>query len=229
MIKSISIFLIFAAILLLMASPGPSSGRSDETQILAVVQKMESAFKTVVNYSCEVEVVYYQNGIEDKYYQFKFYFKRDKKIRVDFSQPYPGLSIFYNEGDKEATVKPFRFLPAVKFRFSIDNPMIKTLAGQKIDQTDMGYFIDFLSRNLKMVKQKEEEEFHEDEEQIKFLFLAMDYIKEKSLEKYRIFVSKKNWLPIRIERYNLEGQLIEVSILQNYTINTHLEDKYFLP
>ena len=107
--------------------------------------------------------------------------------------------------------------------------MIKTLAGQKIDQTDMGYFIDFLSRNLKMVKQKEEEEFHEDEEQIKFLFLAMDYIKEKSLEKYRIFVSKKNWLPIRIERYNLEGQLIEVSILQNYTINTHLEDKYFLP
>ena len=71
--------MIFAAILLLMASPGPSSGRSDETQILTVVQKMESAFKTVVNYSCEVEVVYYQNGIEDQYYQFKFYLREIKK------------------------------------------------------------------------------------------------------------------------------------------------------
>ncbi len=100
-----------------------------KTESLAVAQEMESAFETLEDYTCEVEQIFYQNGVEDQRYRFKFYFKKKKKIRVDFSHPYSALTIFYNEGDKEATVMPFRSVPALKFRFSIDNAMIKTIAG----------------------------------------------------------------------------------------------------
>jgi len=223
------IFFILMLALLLPArgSPISSSQGSGEDRVLATVQKMESAFKTVEDYTCEVEQVFYQGGEESQRYRFKFYFKRGKKIRVDFSHPYSSLTILYREGEKEATVLPFRFLSSLQFRFNIDNPIIRTPAGQWIDQTDMEYFIKFLFKNLEKVKQKMDE-FYEDKDQIRFWVWGLDYIEWKDLEKYHIFVSKQNWFPIRIERFHSEGKPLEVSIIQNYAINTHLKDELFV-
>lgn len=207
--------------------PPPSEG-AGANRVLAVVQKMESAFKTVEDYTCEVEQIFYQNGEENNRYRFKFYFKREKKIRVDFSHPYPSLTIFYRGGEGEATVMPIRSLAALKFQFSIDNPIILTPAGQRINQTDMEYFIKFLFNNLERVKQKMDE-FYEDKDQIRFWVWGLDYVEGKDLEKYRIFLFKREWLPSRIERYHLSGKPLEVSIIQNYTLNTGLEDKLFIP
>lgn len=189
---------------------------------------MDSAFKTLEDYSCDAEQTFYKDGEKSEDYRFKFYFKKERKIRVDFSHPYSSLTIFYTEGDKEASVLPLRFLPAIRFRFSIDNPIIHTPAGQWINQTDMGYFINFLFKNLEQVKQKDDE-FYEGKDQIRFWLWAMDYIEGKDLEKYHIFVSKRYWLPTRIERYDLGGKPIEVSIIQDYLINAHLSDKLFVP
>jgi len=224
-----SILILFSAVVCLLFHPGNFEAiPGDEDRILAVAQHMEAAFKGVEDYSCEVEQIFYQNGAENQRYRFKFYFKKGKKIRVDFSHPHPGLTVIYNDDETKATVIPFRSSPVFKFRLSVDNPFMKTLAGQRINQTDMGYFIDFLSKNLKKVDQKENT-FYEDEQRVEFLFRAMDYIEERSLEKYRISISKKYWLPIRIERYNSEGKLLEVSDIKNYVLNTHLEDRFFLP
>jgi len=200
----------------------------DEDRVLAVAQNMEAAFKRVEDYSCDVGLTCYQEGVEKQRYRFKFYYKKEKKIRVDFFDPHPGLTIFYRDADKMATVVPFRSLPALKFRLSVDNPSMKTLAGQRINQTDMGYFINFLLINLKKVKQKESA-FYEDEERVEFLLWALDYIKERSLEKYRISISKKYWFPIRIERYSSEDKLLEVSDIKDYVLNAQIGDKFFLP
>ena len=222
------VWLASAFLLLMAVSFLPPTAGAEENRILAVLQKMESAFKTVEDYTCEVEQIFYKDGEKSERYQFKFYFKKGKKIRVDFSRPYSSLTIFYTEGDKEATVLPLRFLPAMKFRFSIDNPVIRTPAGQWINQTDMDYFISFLFKNVEKVKQKTDE-FYDDKDQIRFWLWGLDYIEGKNLEKYRIILSKQYWLPIRIERYDLEGKPLEVSIIQNYTINAHLSDKLFVP
>ncbi len=200
----------------------------DEDRILAVAQNMEAALKKVEDYTCEVEQIFYQDGTENQRYHFKFYFKKEKKIRVDFSHPHPGLTILYNDDDKDAIVIPFRTLPAFRFRLAIDNPLMKTLTGQRINQTDMRYFIDFIFKNLKKVEQKMND-FYEDEGRVKFLFWALDYIQDKFPEKYRISVSKDHWVPVRIERYSLEDKLLEDSDIKGYAFNSRLEDKFFLP
>jgi outer membrane lipoprotein-sorting protein len=212
----------------MLVSFPPSSEGAEENRALAVVQKMESAFKTVEDYTCEVEQIFYKDGEESERYLFKFYFKKGKKIRVDFWRPYSSLTIFYTEGDKKATVLPIRSIRALKFRLSIDNPLLRTPTGQWINQTDMDYFIGFLLKNLEKVKQKADE-FYEDKDQIRFWLWGLDYIEGKNLERYRIILSKEYWLPIRIERYDLEGKPLEVSIIQNYAINAHLSDKLFVP
>lgn len=224
-----AILILFSALVCQLFHLGNfEAAAGDEDRILAVAQHMEAAFNGVEDYSCEVEQIFYQNGVENQRYRFKFYFKKGKKIRVDFSHPHPGLTVLYNDDEADATVIPFRSLPAFKLRLSVDNPLMKTLTGQRINQTDMGYFIDFLSKNLKKVGQKENT-FYEDEQRVEFIFRAMDYIEGRSPEKYRISISKKYWLPIRIERYSSEGKLLEVSDIKNYVLNAHLEDICFLP
>ena len=223
-----AILTLLALASLVFHSENLEATAGNEDRILAVAQNMEAAFKRLEDYTCEVEQIFYQDGVENQRYLFKFYFKKEKKIRVDFSQPHSGLTIFYHDEDKVATVRPLRLLSSLKFRLSVDNPLMKTLTGQRINQTDMGYFINFMFKNLKSVEQGENE-FREDDERVEFLFWALDYIEEKSAEKYRISISKKHWLPIHIERYNSGDRRLEVTDIKNYVLNGHLEDRFFLP
>jgi outer membrane lipoprotein-sorting protein len=228
MIKPIPVTSLLACLLFVMALPLSASQPSEENRILNVVKKMAASFQEIGDYSCEVEQVFYRGGTEDQRYSFKYYFKRPKKIRVDFYHPYPTLSLFYNEGEEEVTALPLRSFSLLKFHLSVNNPKIQTLAGQKITQTDMGYFIEFLSENLKKVPQGEEG-YEEDGSRVRFWFQALDYIRGEKIERYRISISKETWLPVRIERYTLEDEMLELSLIKNYTVNTHLEDKLFHP
>lgn len=227
MIRSIPILpcLVFLLLAALNPAPAPASLKGD--RVLSVIEKMQAAFKEVTDYTCEVEQVFYEGGAESQRYRFKYYFKREKRIRVDFYHPYPTLSLFYG-GGSEVVVLPFRTMGLLRFRLAADSPKIQTLAGQKINQTDMGYFIDFLSENFREIPQ-EGEEFEEDGNQVKFWFQALDYIQRKKIERYRIFIAKENWLPLRIERYSLEMKPLELTIIRDYKINTRLEDKLFVP
>ena len=118
-----------------------------ENRILNVVKKMEAAFKEVKDYTCEVEQVFYQGrGEEVSATVSSITSKGKKRIRVDFHYPYPSLSLFYNGGATRSRLLPFRSIRLLKFHLSIDNPKIRTVAGQKINQTDMGYFIRFSLR-----------------------------------------------------------------------------------
>ena len=225
--KLLPLCLLLAYLLFSIVSLASADEPSEESRILAVLRKMEAAFEEVKDYTCEVEQIFYRGGVEEQRYRFKYFFKKKKRIRIDFYYPYPTLSFFYNGGD-EVTALPFRSLGLFKFRFSVDNPKIQTLAGQKINQTDMGYFIQFLAENLKKVAQRKAD-FEEDTDQVRFWFQALDYIRGKDVERYRISISRENWLPLRIERRTLGDELIELSLIRNYAIDTRLEDKLFNP
>ena len=216
-------------IVLLIAAAASSSSEevADKDKIKAVAQKMISAMEEVTDFISETEVVYYKKGKEDKRYKITFFFKKEGKFRIHFSHPFPGLRVFYRGGEQKLTVKPFRFLP-LKLRFSIDNSLVKTPSGQRIDQTDVNYFIQFLFKNLRWIEE-EENEYLEEDDRIEFSFSAMDYVEGKMRERYRVYVSKQNWLPLGMDRYDLEGTPIETISFKKYTINAQLEDSFFNP
>ncbi len=228
MLREFATFSVVALLLFGSAASILSAELSQGDRIIATAQKMISVIESAEDFICDAEVIYYRDGEENKRYQITFYYKQMGKIRVKFSRPYPGATVFYRAGNEKLTIKPFKFLPVLKFRFSIYNSMVRTPSGQRIDQTDVKYLINFLFRNVKMIQEKENA-FYEGGEQIKFMFHALDYIEDKSPEKYRVFVSKKHWFPTRIERYNLEGKPIEIMIFKNYIINSQLEDTFFRP
>jgi len=226
-IKSVSRFLP-VLLLLFWALPLSATEPSGENPVMAVAEKMEAAFKEVKDYTCDIEQIFFKNGVEEERRHFTFYFKREKKIRVDFSSPHSGMTVLYQGNAEELTVIPLRFLPFIRLHYSVDDPRVRTPAGQRVSQSDIGYFIEFFIRSLKTVQQGEAD-YREEGNRITFQFRALDFTKGTSVEKYRVTLLRMNWLPVRIERYTPEGKPIEIDIIQNYRINTHLEDTLFAP
>jgi len=224
--KGLRVFLILFLLLFTSTRATSAGPRHLENKVVSVVQQMSSAFQKLRDYTCDVEVTYFRDGAQHQQYLFKFYFKKKKNIRVDFSTPHRGSTILYRDGKEKATVIPFKFFPKLKFNISVNNRVLKTPAGQRIDQTDMGYFIRFVFENLEKVKQKDHE-YQEHDEQITFLLWAMDYIDWKDVEKYRVVISKKIWLPVLIERHDKHGRPLEISRIKNYVIDTGLDEKLF--
>jgi len=221
---------IWASIFLLgcMTLPASSAELPETGRVLTVAEKMKASLQEVEDYISEVEQIYFRDGVEDERYRFKYFFKKPDKIRVDFISPHSGRTVFYQRGEKKATLRPFPSAPLLKFRISIDNSIMKTPTGQGIHQSDMIFFVDFLFRNIAQVPQKDSQ-FQEEKDQVNFLFWARDYVKGDVPEKYRIFLSTQNWFPVRIERYSTEGKPIEFSLIQNYVLNSHLDDRLFVP
>ena len=196
-------------------------------RIFAVVQKMVSALEGMDDFISETEVIYYDKGKEKQRYQLTYFFKKGGYFRINFSRPFPGLTAFYKRGDEKLTAKPFRYLP-LTFHFSIHNRLVRTPSGQRIDQADVRYLIEFLLKNNKWIEEKDSE-FSEEGEEVTFLFWAKDYLAGETFERYRVSVSSKNWLPMQVERYASGGTPIETAIFKKYTINPHLKDSFFLP
>jgi outer membrane lipoprotein-sorting protein len=193
-----------------------------------IAERVQAAFEGVSDYSCEVEQTYFRDGSEYERYRFNYYFKRGKRIRVDFAQPYPGTTVLYRSAERDATVLPFRFMPMIHLQYPIDDPAIKTPTGQRIDQTDLSNFVDFLSRAAHDSEQTISDAL-DDEGEIRFTMEAKDYLAGARPERYRIVLSKDLWLPLRIERYDQDGRPIEWTVIRHYVLNGNLNDALFLP
>ena len=207
----------------LSAAPVSQSSLSADVSgsyIVAAVQKMAATFETVERFSCETEIRYYRDGKPDKRFVFTLHAETPGSVSLTFSRPYPGVKVVYHQGDDKLTIKPFKFLPIVTFRLSIDNPLVTSPSGQRIDHCTLEYLITFLHENGELIT-KRASEYREGEERIEFICWAKDYTNEKELNRYRVVVLKENWFPLRVERYNQHNLPIEIISFKNYTIGFH--------
>jgi len=207
----------------LSAAPCGQSSLSAETSgshIVAAVQKMAATLETVEEFRCDTDILYYRHGKADKRFIFTLHAGTQGSVSLTFSRPYPGVKVVYHQGDDKLMIKPFQFLPIVTFRLSIDNPLVTSPSGQRIDHCTLEYLIQFLHANGELIT-KRASEYCEDEERIEFMCWAKDYTNAKELNRYRVVVLKENWFPIRVERYNQHNLPIDSISFKNYTIDFH--------
>ena len=194
------------------------SADASGSHIVAAVQKMAATFETVESFSCETEIRYYRDGKQDKRFVFTLHAETPGSVSLTFSRPYPGVKVVYHQGDDKLTIKPFKFLPIISFSLSIDNPLVKSPSGQRIDHCTIEYLITFLRENGELIS-KRASEYREGKERLEFICWAKDYTNEKELNRYRVVVLKENWFPSRVERYNQHNLPIEIISFKNYTID----------
>jgi outer membrane lipoprotein-sorting protein len=221
--------LLFITIALLALSPaGRAQAGSDRERILEVIGKIEQAYRKLQSYECDMEGVYFNAGRESERYVFRFYFRQPDKFRVEFRKPYPGMTIFYTEGEKEFIARPFAALPSVQFRFSVDNPLFRTPSGQGVNQMHLFYFLEFLRQNARTLPQ-EGSDFKSDGGNLSFWITSKDYVKGRLTERYQMHIDTRIWLPGRIERYDMAGIPLEFTYFRNYQVNPALDRALFDP
>jgi outer membrane lipoprotein-sorting protein len=230
--RSKSFFTVLPFLLIALAAPSTVSTEAraevSSNTVLSTARQMRSSFQAIDNYSCEVENIYFFGGVEEKRYHLRFHFKSRDLIRMDFIHPFEGMTIFYQVGDKDFTVRPIPAVSAITFRFSVSNPLFKSPSGQRLDQTSIDHFLDFLFKNLRTVKQGDPL-WKENAERVVFWFWGKDYIEGQLHEKYQITISKKFWLPLRFERYDLNGVPQEITVFSDYRINEPVGGDFFKP
>ena len=203
-----------------------AQGSADRERILEVANRIEGAYGKLQSYACDIEGIYFKSGRESERYDFRFYFRKPDRFRIEFRSPYPGVTIFYTEGENEVTSRPLAAFPSVQFRLSVNNPLFKSPSGQAVNQLHLRYFLGFLRDNARNLPQ-ENADFRSDGEILSFRLHAKDYVKGQVPERYRIYIDSRLWLPARFERFDLAGTALEFTIFSNYRINPALDGAFF--
>ena len=220
------ILIIALALLTLHPLDCRAQDAADRERILEVASRIEAAYGKLQSYACDIEGIYYEAGREFERYVFRFYFGKPDRFRIEFRNPYQGVTIFYTEGEKEFTSRPLAAFPSVQFRFSVDNPFFKSPSGQAVNQMHLRHFLGFLRDNARNLPQ-ERADFKYDGEILSFWLNAKDYVEGKLNERYRIYIDSRLWLPARLERFDMAGTPLEFTIFSNYRINPSLDRAFF--
>ena len=205
------------------ARPGP-----DGVRILEAIGRIEDAYRNLQSYECEIEGIYFHDGKEFQRYDYRFYFRKPNLFRIEFRRPYADLTIFYTQGEREFVARPFATFPSVQFRFSVDNPLFRTPSGQKVNQMHLFYFLEFLQQNARTLPQ-DDPDFESDGESLSFWVTSKDYATGGATVRYRMRIDTRVWLPDRIERYDMAGTPLEITLFRNFILNPALDEAFFDP
>ncbi len=187
------------------------------SQVITVAERMVSVVEGIESIQCKMMIRYYRCGDEYKHYQFIFFTDKDDNVHLRFLHPYRGMSVFYRRGDNKVTIRPFRFLPMVRFRISLDNPLVISPSGQRIDQGTLGYLTRFFYDNREIIR-RNRSRYSAEGNRLECMFWAKNYTGKTDLNRYRLVVLKENYLPVLIERYTKENNLIEIMTFEDYII-----------
>jgi hypothetical protein len=209
---------IIIVVLLFLLCPdacqtGIASSPDPAQQIVAVSEKMLHVFQGMGEFSCDVEVRYYRGAKQDKTYCFTWFQAQNDITRIRFSSPYRGLAATYRRGDAEVTIQPLPFMPFIKFKLSLYHSLLRTPSGQRMNHASIAYLSRFFYNNINVIQQHERS-FIDETDRVAFAFWAEDYTGREELNKYKVTVSKDNCFPLQIERYNRNGEPIEVIIFK---------------
>jgi outer membrane lipoprotein-sorting protein len=221
-----AIAVLFLSFLALPPPETPARTGTEHERILEAIGRIEKKYHELQSYECDIEGLYFDSGKESERYVFRFYFRQPNLFRIEFREPYPGMTIFYTQGDKEFVARPFRAFPSLQFRFSVSNPLFKTPSGQGVNQMHLLYFLEFLRQNAGTVPQ-EDPDLKNDGESFSFWVTSKDYATGGATVRYRMHIDTRIWLPDRIERYDTTGTPMEFTFFRNFHINPDLNEAFF--
>ena len=191
----------------------------------SLLKRMESAYARVKDYQANVEVRTYKTGGSFETQKFLYTFKKPKWIRIDFESPHSGMVLIYPDKNGKVGIEPPGVSHIFRFDLSPENSLLRTLSGQRIDQTDLGLLIKKISHSL--TDQRRGPVEMEENAYVRIRVLAVNHFHEGVVTLYQFSIDKNLWLPVKVEESTPEGQLERTIIFQNLRMNTGVPDSFF--
>ena len=191
-----------------------------------VLKKMEAAYDEVMDYQTEVEVTIYNKDGSFKTEKSLYTFKKPKWIRLDFESSHPRMILVYPDRNGKVLMRLPGLLPVLTFHLMLDDPLLETPSGQRIDQTDLGLLIKNIRHSL-TDQRRGPVSISEDKDTIQIQVLANDHFREGVETTYQFLISKELWLPVEVGRSTPIGVQEGRIIFRNLRININVPDSLF--
>jgi len=158
--------------------------------------------------------------------EIRYYYK-SAYIRMEFVRPFPGVVLTYDPTKKEVRLRPFRFADHV-VTFSPDSEIIKSSAGHKIDESDIGSLLGIAARlqsNGKTCVMGEESLSGRQTVMVKIT--GNGDFTVCGIHRYDLWLDKITSLPLKIIAHDLNEGVIEEVLMDDLEIDLDLPDSLF--
>jgi outer membrane lipoprotein-sorting protein len=206
------------------AEPAPPAALQDDVE--TILKQMEAAYDEVKDYQTEVEVILFQEDGSIKSEKSLYTFKKPKWIRLDSLSPHPGIIMVYPDRNGKVLVKLQGLLSLLTFHLRLDDPLLRTPSGQRMNQTDLGLLI----RNIRHSVADHRRGpvlVSEDKNTIQLQVLADDHFREGVETQYQFLVSKELRLPLEVGMSTANGVQEGKIIFRNLRTNINIPDDLF--
>jgi outer membrane lipoprotein-sorting protein len=206
------------------AESAPPAALQDDVE--TVLKKMEAVYDEVKDYKTEVETIIFEKDGSFKTEKSVYTFKKPKWIRLDFVSPHPGMIMVYPDRDGKVLVKPGGLLSKLRFHLMLDDPLLETPSGQRMNQTDLGLLIKNIRHSV-TDQRRGPVSISEDKDTIQIQVLADDHFREGVETRYRFLISKELWLPVEVGRSTTNDVQDGRIIFRNLRTNINVSDDLF--
>ena len=194
--------------------------------IAGIIGKMRAAYAQTADYQMETEVKVYNEGKVVETELFLYTFRKPDHIRIDMESPYAGMVLVYSGEDGKVAVKPGGLIGFLKLHLSPDSALLRTAAGQRIDQTDLGLLIKNIGHSL-TDRRRGEVRITEQDGQVRIEVLAEDHFLAGVLTLYHFLIDKTHWLPVEVRELTPDGILKREVRFRNLKTSTGVPESFF--
>jgi hypothetical protein len=197
-----------------------------EERVKGIIAKVESTYAQVEEYQTETEVTVYREGHVVETQQFLYTFKKPYHVRIDMESPHSGTILVYPDNYGKVSVKPGGWAGFLKFHLAPGSTLLKNIAGQRIDQTDMGLLIRNIVHSV-TDRRHGEIKLSEQDNRVLIEVLAEDHFLTGILTLYLFSIDKACWLPMEVKESTPGGILKRKVIFRNLKTSVVVPDSFF--
>lgn len=155
------------------------------------------------------------------------YYYKSGFVRMEFITPFHGTVLTYNPITKEVRLKPLQILNHV-ITLSPDSNMIRSSAGHKVDQSDIGSLLRAITELQAMgVTCIAGDEVIAGRETMLVRVTGNDDAAVCGIHRYDLWLEKKTFLPLKVASYDSAEELTEEVVMDDLEINIGLPDDLF--
>ncbi|HEY9279984.1 MAG TPA: sigma-E factor regulatory protein RseB domain-containing protein [Eoetvoesiella sp.] len=157
-------------------------------------------------------------------------YKKPGYVRLDIQQPFNGAVIVYDPVSKQATLWPFGRGRLPILTLKPENRLIRSAAGQRVDQSDVGS----LYQNASALEAHGKSEVLGPElingrKTVHVAVQGSDDFSVGAIHRYDLWLDNETAFPAKVASYGSNGQLLEVVEMSNIRINPAFPEHFFAP
>ena len=160
----------------------------------------------------------------------RYYYKQPGFVRMEFIRPHDGALLIYNPDTRRVRVWPFGVKHFPELSLSPGNPLIRSLSGTRVDQSDVGV----LFENIRILREGGNTEILGEESMdgrtvLHLIVTGADGIAVAHVHRSELWLDTESQFPVKVISRDLRDVIIESVMMEELEINATLPETLFNP